>query len=600
MSGHEVELDMDGTRFEVRSGWYTVRGTRDRHRVELVSPDGDTWLNLSLLASAHRTDAADESYDLAPLDVSPAGGGVRISAAAISSAWDTHVVELDCLPAGLLLRLRVEGIGALGAVTLAGGDAVLRSGAAGTFRSGGTHDTVFSPAPSEPVAPLRPAAAAVQLGVVGDAEPGRLHGLFSPPPLVVGLGRRDRTPGMPWLGLGLVAPVERCTFTTMRYEPLDGGFLIRLDYEGHTAVAGEWASPDLSIRPAEDPYEVIDGLRDALEERGLTSSPRPTPRWALEPIFCGWGAQCAAAVRAGKGGDPGLALPPGTTRAADLARADLYDGWLAHLDNHGVRPGTIVIDDRWQAEYGTNRPDESKWPDLRGWIADRHRAGQRVMLWFKAWDPEGLPEQWCVRTPDGRPVAVDPGNPDYLAELERQVHAMLSPDGLDADGFKVDFTQRAPSGAALTCAADPLHAVWGVAALHRLLAAITRAAHRAKPDAVVITHAVDPRFGDVGDMVRLNDVLERDAAGRPVPVVDQVRHRAEVARRALPGRPLDTDQWPMPNREQWRTYATEQPKLGVPALYYATSIDNSDEDLTADDLRRIADLWAAYQEALEA
>ena len=53
-------------------------------------------------------------------------------------------------------------------------------------------------------------------------------------------------------------------------------------------------------------------------------------------------------------------------------------------------PGTVVIDDKWQSAYGTNEPDTGKWPDLKAWIAGRHARGQRVLLWWKAWDPEGL------------------------------------------------------------------------------------------------------------------------------------------------------------------------------------------------------------------
>lgn len=69
----------------------------------------------------------------------------------------------------------------------------------------------------------------------------------------------------------------------------------------------------------------------------------------------------------------------------------------------------------------------------------------------------------------------------------------------------------------------------------------------AKPDALVVAHTLHPSFGDVCDMVRLDDVLEHDTAGRAVDVVDQLRFRAAVAGAALPGHLVDTDQWPMPS-----------------------------------------------------
>lgn len=57
------------------------------------------------------------------------------------------------------------------------------------------------------------------------------------------------------------------------------------------------------------------------------------------------------------------------------------------------------------------------WPDLRGWIAGQHRAGRRVLLWWKAWDAEGLPAAECVTDPAGRPVAADVNSAAYLDRL---------------------------------------------------------------------------------------------------------------------------------------------------------------------------------------
>jgi hypothetical protein len=95
-------------------------------------------------------------------------------------------------------------------------------------------------------------------------------------------------------------------------------------------------------------------------------------------------------------------------------------------------------------------------------------------------------------------------------------------------------------------------------------------------------------------MIRLNDVLVESVNGDPVPVVDQVSFRRDIAAAALPGHPIDTDQWPMPNREEWLAYARVQAGLGVPALYYVESIDNSREPVEDGDLDEIASLWRGY------
>jgi hypothetical protein len=174
------------------------------------------------------------------------------------------------------------------------------------------------------------------------------------------------------------------------------------------------------------------------------------------------------------------------------------------------------------------------------------------------------------------------------------VERLLGADGLNADGFKIDFTQRAPMGAGLTSAGPS----WGIAGLHLLLRTIYEAAKATKPDALVITHTPHPSFGDVCDMVRLNDVLRWDTAGVPVSVVDQLRFRSAVVSAALPDHLIDTDQWPMPSREQWLAYADEQPRLGIPALYYVRSMDNTDESISAEDLHTIAQGWRTYRAGL--
>lgn len=581
-----LTVDETGAGTVISGSGYRLDLHPERPRAVLLDADGTVWTELSLLASLDVVGGRDESYDVARARVvERSDSAIELVIDAASAVWERKAVHLRCSDGEVELWATASGgQRRLGEVTLLGGRAVLSSGAAGTFRSAIRFASLFSPAPTEPVHVVRPATAASSLGVVGDAEPGRLHGIFSPPPLCWALGGRPAVhatdvPAGRWWGLSVRAPVEELTMTAVRYEPLDGGFLLRLDYEGHTVVDGEVRTPSVVLRPAATPWQALADYRDDLVERGLAPSPpEPGPGWWTAPIFCGWGAQCARAA--------GTAVP-----AADLARQDVYDELLGLLDAAGVRPGTVVIDDRWQAEYGTGAVDPHHWPDLRGWIARQHVAGRRVLLWWKAWDPAGLPAGECVTDPAGRAVAVDVANPAYRAGLARIVAGLLGPDGLDADGFKIDFTQRAPSGESLRAADGP----WGIAAVHVLLATMTAAAKAAKPDALVVTHTPHPSFGDVTDMVRLNDVLERDVAGEPVSVVDQLRFRHSVARAALPGHPIDTDQWPMPDRASWRAYVEAQASLGVPALYYAESIDNSGEALTADDLALVARTWAEYR-----
>ncbi len=605
-----MQLIHEPGRHLVRGLEYSVQLRDGALGAVLADPAGRAWSRLSLLASAHRTDLADESYDFEPLRVAPVRhngeDAVELQLRAASSAWRRKAVLLRCFDDRLELTARVEGTGTLGTVQLLGGAALLPTGSCGTFRSSVEFACLFDPAPTEPIQVVRAPFAGATLGVIGDTGPGRLHGVFAPPPLCLVLGRQPgrhptRVPGgTQWLALGVVAPIDELRFVELRYVPEDGGFLLELDYDGHTAVDGAFVTPTLVLRPASDPSQALRGYRFDHVRRGYTPPAPARAPWWSQPLFCGWGAQCARA--AAVAGVRDVAGP-----ATEFSRKDLYDQWLSELAQHDIVPGTVVIDDRWQRAYGTGEPDRGRWPGLREWIAERHAAGQRVLLWWKAWDPEGLPAAECVLTPSGVPVAADPGSPAYRARLAAIARRLVAPDGLDADGFKTDFLQRAPAGRSLRRPGAPVDAVWGIAGLHTLLATLYRAAKAVKPDALVITHSPHPGFGDVTDMLRLNDVLVHDAGGAFVPAVDQLAFRHAVVSATMPDHLIDTDQWPIATRDGWRDYVAAQCELGVPSLYYAEHlhfteylhyaerVDRLGDALTAADFTFLADTWRNYR-----
>jgi len=582
----------DGEHLSVRTAEYELRwrtGDRGVTRspyLELRDAGGERWTRLSALSAVHTVDARDETVSVGAPVVTRDGDVVVVEVPAVSTVWRQRRLVLRCTAEAVELRTDVIGEGRVSELVQFGGSARLPTGASGTFRSSIDARSLFVPTPTEPVAFVRPAAASAQLGIVGDADPGRVHGIFSPPPLVLAFGRRHPEgptipTGGPWLALSIRDHVDRLRFTSLRYEALDGGFTLNATYGGHTVVGGAWSSPAVVLRHVPEALDAISFHRDDLIRHGYATEHRPdTVEWWREPIFCGWGAQVAR----------------GTAPAPELSRQEVYDELLGVLRDAELDPGTVVIDDRWQAAYGTADPDPAAWPDMRGWIAGRHAEGRRVLLWWKAWDPTGLPAEECILDGAGVPVAADPGSAAYRARLTRIVERLLGPQGLDADGFKVDFTQRAPEGQSFRSAPDS-DGVWGIAALHRLVGDLHRAAKAIKPDALVITHTVHPSFAEVTDMVRTNDVLERDVDGRAVGVVAQLGVRASIVGRALPHHLVDTDQWPMPDRSEWLAYAAAQPELGVPALYYVERIDEG-ELITSEDLAFVGSTWAEYRRSL--
>ena len=191
-----------------------------------------------------------------------------------SSAWDERLLELRCTAEAVEITLEARGAGELTDVTILGGDGILPTGASGTFRSGFDAQSLYVPSPTEPVAFVRPVWSAASLGVVGDADPGRLNGVFSPPPLALAFGRDPATdafsPG-PGRGSrhGCARRSTQLRFTTMRFDPVDGGGLLRLAHEGHTSVDGVWRSPTVVVRPSIHPPHALELYRDDLVRTGL-------------------------------------------------------------------------------------------------------------------------------------------------------------------------------------------------------------------------------------------------------------------------------------------------------------------------------------------
>jgi hypothetical protein len=569
----------------VETGAYRLELREGGLLATIYAPDGAHLLDLRPLAALDAVDGPDETL---AVDAPRRGGERTIALERRSTRWRRALTTLVCGEDTLDVRTTIEGEGALAEAHLLAARSLLPGQPTGFLPSGTSFRTLFSPNPGDPGRLVRSAGEPAVLGVCGDGTPGRGNWFFTPAPLWLGLTTSPADAPRPaaWTGLGLAAPVERLTFPELRYRPADRGFSLELDYEGHTAVRGVFEAPTVVLSfGVSEPAAGLRRHRDELAARAAAPpvEARPAAPWWSEPIFCGWGAQCARARAEGG---------PASAFATELA----YDGFLATLERHGVVPGTIVVDDKWQAAYGTNEPDERKWPDLRGWIARRHARGQRVLLWWKAWDAEGVPPELCIRTPDGAPVAVDPTHPGARELIVRTVGRLLAPDGLDADGLKIDFTARTPSGRALT-----VHGrAWGIALLHELLAAVHAAAKEAKPDALLVTHAPHPAFVDVADMIRLNDMLRLDDRGPLPPIVPQMRYRAAVAHAACPELLVDTDDWCVPSRDEWRAYLDAKAELGVPALYYADTFDWTGEPLEASDYDALRRTWARWREAVAA
>jgi hypothetical protein len=136
-------------------------------------------------------------------------------------------------------------------------------------------------------------------------------------------------------------------------------------------------------------------------------------------------------------------------------------------------------------------------------------------------------------------LTADPTNPDYLAFAREHVERLLSAEGFDADGLKIDQlayspNERRPRGGSRFGAtayydppSEPIRVYgdgWGCELLYRLQKTIYDSAKRAKPDCLVTSSTVHPYFADTFDMTRLHDTGQVTGD-----VVEAMKARADFA-----------------------------------------------------------------------
>ncbi len=552
---------------------YCLTFLADRPFVNLESPRGDRLAELFALSSVHSLEGRDDTTQIGTWEIEEQPGVTTFLLRAQSSLWKAKRYRLRCFPHRFIYDMEIEGTGRLAEVNYFGGyySGQPRWGS-GFFWSGQNFLAGFNPEPNTAEINHFSPQTHTQIDLMGVPLPGRSDWFFTPPPFCFSMQWSEG-----WLSLGVETMPGQNRFTEYAYRGSPSAFHLLLSYEGHTSVSGTYQLPAIGFDFADEEYAALEKHVKAFSAiqppAQVSRGEKVTPKWWHTPIFCGWGAQCyLASCEAG--------------HAPDYARQDVYENLLQALEAKDVDPGIVVLDDKWQYTYGENRVDKNKWADLPGFIARQHARGRKVLLWLKAWDAEGLPVEECITNAAGTSIACDPSNPAYERRLRASVQHMISTQSCDADGFKIDFTARIPSGPGLNLHGD----VWGLELMRLYLTILYSEAKRVKPDALIMTHTPHPYLEDVVDMIRLNDInVGRD-------INQSMTHRARVAAIACPNVSIDTDDWPMPGKAAWRTYMRLQPDLGVPSLYYSTHIDSTGEALEAEDYRLIRETWAKYRD----
>jgi len=357
------------------------------------------------------------------------------------------------------------------------------------------------------------------------------HQWFSPAPFCYPLGLQDGT----WMSVSLEPRPDQMRFTRFCTDPDENGNLaFGIRYEGHPTFDKHYESPAVVMRfGAADAYASLRQHAKGVVAAGKVAPiQREAAEWWQGVMVCGWMAQTP--------GGTGFATAGGFAGCTQA----LYEAHVAKYTEVGIEFDILTIDAGWQTSWGLWEVDQTKWPDLRGFIDQQHALGRKVLLWLSP-QTDGLPEDELYRVGDRQ--LLDPNNQSWLARLGKCCQQLLGsgPDSCDADGIKLDGTGgMPPPGKPVTT--KELH---GMEYLHAQLQAIHDAAKAAKSDCLLDFEIANPHFAALHDMCRLNDFF------LPVDMALMVmRERARVAQAVGFGLAVDTDH---PAHEEYFRHSQE-------------------------------------------
>ncbi len=581
--------------FTIFGDWYSLSFFNEKKEYVDFAAKGKRAARLFVLSSADAIEGIDQSAGIGEWVIEEVNGTIIVSISGKSTVWDEKRYFFECRDDFFDYYYKITGGGRLDNVRffegLVGESEKISRFVLPTEKISGTTDLersikdflysseynfkrVFNPEPNRLFRQYINPFETATINIISDRVDLGGNWMFTPAPFCYSFKIDDG-----WVGAGLA--VYEGDYNFVGYEYTGGDeFGLNLTFQGYREVQGSWSSPKVLFMLADDEYSVIKKYVRWLRANGYVPKvERKIYEWWRKPIICGWGEQTYLnMISASK--HPGI-----------YATQGLYEKVVRVAQEKGLPFGTLIIDDKWQSHYGDNRVDTGKWQDMRGFIDRKFRTGVRTLLWFKAWDCEGVPTEECILK-EGKPFCVDPTNAAYEKRLRQRVHEMLSADEgcLNAYGFKVDFTASAPSGKGFELDGD----IWGVELLKRLMKIIYTAAKEAKPDAMIIAHTANPYFSDVLDVLRLNDIMTDFKS-----VVPLMRHRARTAKIACPEWLINTDNWNMPSLEAWREYMEFQPEIGIPSLYAITGLDIPDALFTEEDYGMLRRVWNGYLSKME-
>lgn len=302
--------------------------------------------------------------------------------------------------------------------------------------------------------------------------------------------------------LGLAALPAGDLLLRLRDERFSPVLQLRSDLWGHLRGPGtfELGAP-LVWTVGADYTEAIRAYQRALVETGAIIVVPPSPRMAAAATasqFNTWGAQLAAGR---------------ASQRFDQAALDAID---AQVVASGLDVDMVVIDDKWEGEYGRLEHAADRFPAFEATLERLRGRGLLVGLWaafLRCDEPatHGLTTADLLRGRDGEPVVLGPAEAPYflfdvtragVRDVLRQRIASFVARYRPAL-VKFDFGYEIPD-LSVCAPADPAYG--GERLLGLALDVVVGALREADPDVVVMYYALSPLFAPYMDVHSIDDL----------------------------------------------------------------------------------------------
>lgn len=378
-------------------------------------------------------------------------------------------------------------------------------------------------------------------------------------------------------------------------EPIVGTQAFSLGYYGHQKVDGEWLSPELCFQFAGSRMEALKQYVGELKNYGgFKTYNGKYPEWAYRPTYCTWHDQVAIATLGSKATNQSFKQAESGNKYFNLANQENCERWLDILLKNNIKPGTFIIDATWQKDVGKNEVDPEKFSDLRGFIDNCHKHDIKVILWNKAWDRKGLPDDECGLK-DGEPSFADPTNQKYRDRVKEMVRRFLSDekDCFNADGLKFDGISSGPYGRGLKTVGN----LAGFELMRAMIELYFTEMKKIKSDSVICLYTAFPYFADICDQIRTGDLYT--VKGDPCTTE---RFRTDMIRAVFPDIAIDTDgaerfNYILPYGESQKVQA----EIGMPCIYQTEYLLQRRDfclpvvkEMDAEYYKAVSEAWSKY------